>query len=391
MPNSKDTGVHESTDGSNAVNEPRAQDNLSRDDRDDTITISQGNESGFDIRSQKRDGKGKHSMGNESDSDSNTDGELSSSDSSTKSDKSASSSSSNSDSGSDHTDTDRDVRSRRHFDRTKKTRQDFGDRSPIETKGAYSMFDPESDDSKWNLPTDLQSYVDKHFTKYIKDKTLQKNVLKPHPVPSSKSLSAPKVDSYIDHLYQARGASIEKGIDRALSQVQQKLLNAMGPLARIWNNLHEVKSAEASPSLDLDETLTLLDQSVLLVGQANVSLNYQRRVSVLTKLTKDPKRTKSILAKHEDILQKPGTHLFGEKFEKVITKIAKSKKRARELANELGNTNRYTNPQKKRRFFQINTQPFRQGPPRGGQHFGGRITFSSNRKQGPNQPRKNRP
>ncbi|XP_077984866.1 uncharacterized protein LOC144439453 [Glandiceps talaboti] len=398
MPKSDAKHANESREDSSVQGDSRAQENLSGDEVNQTKANKQGNGTSNTIRVLADDGDRKRrklkgftiprkelrlSDSHYEEDNVSSRSQSEKSDSSTSSDSESSTSSEDSDSSASS-----DVTSRRHFDRTKGTREKIGARSPELSKGLYEMYDPEVNESAWKLNKNLQHYVDKHFSKYIKDKTLQENILEVHPLPETESLEVRKVDGYIDTLFQAKGISSERGIDRSLCQVQQKILNTMAPLTKLWSDLHVAKTESASPSLDLDETLTLLDQSVLLVGQANVSLNYQRRLSVLTKLTKDVKRSRTILSKHNDILQKPDESLFGHKFERVISKIAKSRKRARELADELGPSTSF----KKKKFpmARKGNQPFRQGPSRGGHNFGGRVSFNSFRKQGGSQQKKTR-
>ena len=76
----------------------------------------------------------------------------------------------------------------------------------------------------------------------------------------------------------------------------------MGPLGKLWLNLEKIRTGDSSDELDLFDCLKLVEQSVTLLGQANVSLTYARRLSILGRLTGDMKKAKKLLNKHESSL-----------------------------------------------------------------------------------------
>ena len=55
------------------------------------------------------------------------------------------------------------------------------------------------------------------------------------------------------------------------------------------------KSKQETVSVPVDEYLGLLEQSILLLGQASLSISYARRLNVLNMVLKDPKQAKDIL------------------------------------------------------------------------------------------------
>ena len=81
--------------------------------------------------------------------------------------------------------------------------------------------------------------------------------------------------------------------DRSLEKTQQKVLNIMGPLSKLWVGLDEVKCSEKSGEMSLEDLSTAIEQAVVLVGQASQSITYQRRHNVLTSLLGDPQKSTS--------------------------------------------------------------------------------------------------
>ena len=131
-----------------------------------------------------------------------------------------------------------------------------------------------------------------NFTHYVKDKTIQDLVLDSNPLPEVNCLNTPKVDDYLGEIFESLNKSYGKESDSTLSKTQAQISNVMGPLGRLWLNLEEVRTGKSTEELDLFECLRLVEQSVTLLGQANVSLTYARRLGILGRLTSDAKKAK---------------------------------------------------------------------------------------------------
>ena len=63
--------------------------------------------------------------------------------------------------------------------------------------------------------------------------------------------------------------------DLSLEKVQQKIVNIMGPLARVWKALDEVKN-DPTLTLSFEEVSTKMDKTVLILGQA-----FQQRLTTV--------------------------------------------------------------------------------------------------------------
>ncbi|XP_015770157.1 PREDICTED: uncharacterized protein LOC107348613 [Acropora digitifera] len=115
---------------------------------------------------------------------------------------------------------------------------------------------------------------------------------------NKRCLNTPKVDDYLGEIFESLNKSFDKESDSTLSKTQARISNVMGPLGKLWLNLEEVRTGKSTEELDLFECLSLVEQSVTLLGQGNVSLTYARRLGILGRLTGDAKKAKKLLSKH---------------------------------------------------------------------------------------------
>ena len=159
----------------------------------------------------------------------------------------------------------------------------------------YTRFDTGSKArQKLVLTQGMEEYLSDKFTHYVKDKTIQDSVLDSNPLPEVNCLNTPKVDDYLGEIFESLNKSYGKESDGTLSKTQARISNVMGPLGRLWLNLEEVRTGKSPEELDLFECLRLVEQSVTLLGQANVSLTYARRLAVLGRLTGDAKKSQKV-------------------------------------------------------------------------------------------------
>ena len=85
----------------------------------------------------------------------------------------------------------------------------------------------------------------------------------------------PKViDDYLKEMLWEAKKSRELEQDQSLEKIQQKVLNIMEPLSKLWVGVDEVKSSGNLDQMSLQNLPTAIDQTVLLVGQASQSITY---------------------------------------------------------------------------------------------------------------------
>ena len=231
----------------------------------------------------------------------------------------------------------------------------------------------------------MEEYLSDKFTHYVKDKTIQDLVLDSNPLPEVNCLNTPKVDDYLGEIFESLNKSYGKESDATLSKTQARISNVMGPLGRLWLNLEEVRTGKSTEELHLFECLRLVEQSVTLLGQANVSLTYARRLGILGRLTGDAKNAKTLLSKHESCLTQSQKSLFGKKFYKALRTATKIRKSTKELSTHLSGSSRprpasfkgsvSTRKEVFRKDTRTAHQPFRGGPPSHGRGGGRSVSF----------------
>ena len=102
---------------------------------------------------------------------------------------------------------------------------------------------PKHDEFKWDLPENLAKYTNDHFNKFIPEKDLQESILVENPVPLN--LHPPrKMDEFMrDLIFEKRAGSIEVAADSNLVKLQQKLLDVMGPLSKVWTIVEKASNS----------------------------------------------------------------------------------------------------------------------------------------------------
>ena len=126
---------------------------------------------------------------------------------------------------------------------------------------------PKHDEFKWNLPENLAKCTSDHFNKFIPKKDFQESALVENPAPLN--LHPPKkMDEFMrDKIFEKIAGSLEEVADSNLIKLQQKLLDVMRPLSKVWTIVENTsnfrfKQVEAS----LTEIMKDLDQTVILLG-----------------------------------------------------------------------------------------------------------------------------
>ena len=108
----------------------------------------------------------------------------------------------------------------------------------------------------------------------------------------------------------------------------------MGPLSKMWVMVEQVNSGSGSSStIEMDSVLELLENTVLLIGQCNNTITYERRKNVLLGVTGT---FLSQVAK-KAFLQKHDQALFQKDFRDHLTESLKAKKESIEVMQKLVN------------------------------------------------------
>ena len=126
-------------------------------------------------------------------------------------------------------------------------------------------------------------------------------------------------------------------IDNILEKVQDKVLDIMGPLSKLWVMTEQVNSDSGSSStVKIDTVVELLEKTVLLIGQCNNTISYERRKNVLLGVTGTySSQVASILKEKAAFLQKHDQALFGKDFRDHQTESLKAKEQSNEAIAEV--------------------------------------------------------
>ena len=102
-----------------------------------------------------------------------------------------------------------------------------------------------------------------------------------------------------------------------------------GSLIQSMVKLEDAKKSDASP-LSLDEILSLLEQTICLLGQTSNSTSCHRRYNILSTVC-SPQEAKNMLKNEVELLQTNDENPFRKKFSDHLTKSVKSKKSSKEV------------------------------------------------------------
>ena len=120
---------------------------------------------------------------------------------------------------------------------------------------------------KWSLSEDMLSYVLKQFHSFIPDAELEDSILKCNSIPSNVSPPAP-LDNFLRGVLEENHKYLQMREDKFLQKMQQKVLNVLGPLSKIWQKIEDSTQCKTDRvEIDLGEFKGLTEQSIMMLGQ----------------------------------------------------------------------------------------------------------------------------
>ena len=181
-----------------------------------------------------------------------------------------------------------------------------------------------SESHKWELPGEMADYINHQFECFIPEKDVEENPLVLQLVPENVR-GVKKLNDFVKSIMRQSAQALNQ--DAIMEKFQQKILYVLGPLSRLWKGLEDIKNApDDTVPVPVEDHIKLIEQTVLLLGQASNSILYSRRLQILKTLIKDPKKAKNILKEKADLLQKGNQNLFGKKFRSHVVETERSKK-----------------------------------------------------------------
>ena len=111
-----------------------------------------------------------------------------------------------------------------------------------------------------------------------------------NPIP--RNVHPPKqMDDFMRELLLEKRNHFEIVSDTNLVKLQQRLLDVMGPLSKIWTTVESAKnSQDEHAEVSLGDMLRYLDQTVVLLGQAYNNISFTRCFNILKQEKKKEKR-----------------------------------------------------------------------------------------------------
>ena len=136
----------------------------------------------------------------------------------------------------------------------------------------------------------MADYANHQFQCFVQEKDVEENLLVLQPVPENVR-GVKKLDDFVKSI-MGQDAQVLKQ-DAIMQKFQQKILDVLGPLSRLWKGLEDIKNApDDTVPVPVEDHIKLIEQTVLLLGQASNSILYSRRFQILKTLIKDPKKAK---------------------------------------------------------------------------------------------------
>ena len=220
---------------------------------------------------------------------------------------------------------------RRHHQPTSSSSSTASDSSTNE-ESHNDMFKiiTENEKFKWKVPKSMANYANKYFEDYVPEDSLKEAILCQNPVPDNLD-NVKKLDDFLRDILKEKRKTNEQNIENVLEKLQQKTVDMMDPLSRLWNILETAKGAEEDAvQISINDLLHYVEQTVLLLRQSSNAITYHRRLNVLGSVMNSQYQVKSMLKGKTSLLQKHDEYLFGKKFRNHIADSIKSKKQTKE-------------------------------------------------------------
>ena len=106
----------------------------------------------------------------------------------------------------------------------------------------------------------MTEHVNDHFQTFFPEKRAHDSILMENPIPPNDD-QLQMVHDFIMPLMSKN----ETAVELSLKKVQQKVVNVMGPFARVWKAPEDVKN-DPTLTLSLEEVATNMNKAVLLLG-----------------------------------------------------------------------------------------------------------------------------
>lgn len=222
------------------------------------------------------------------------------------------------------------------------------------------------------IPKKISKYIEKYANSGISKNTRQE-ITKNCKTPNTKLLKSKETDRFVKKLFRKKfNQPMSNKKEKIIINTQNRILDATGPLAILWQEAEKVK--KANKGIDPNDVIGIVQRALVLIGNAHYVYMTDRRKTLLSKLV--PECVDLIEdSSGKRALKKSKDKLFGNKFRKLLAKDSKDN---RELSDLLpSNRKGYKMGKfgdKKDSFRNGGNRPqqfFRQGPSNNRYQFGG--------------------
>jgi len=225
------------------------------------------------------------------------------------------------------------------------------------TKIARFELESNVTENDWALPESMSDYIWKYIKVKVSDKDIKSKILTESPVPTNIK-GVPELDRFMKDTLLENNKSQTFHVEKLLKTLQEKEREIFGPLSKLWaemENERDIENGDEEATSTFNYFSSLFEKTILLVSQTFHRIEYQRRLNILSGLIESSSQVTDLLKDHADILNcAENKFLFGEKFEEVLQKSSKTKKKSADIFTGLNRKSSATTSG--------NTKPFRSGP-----------------------------
>ena len=138
----------------------------------------------------------------------------------------------------------------------------------------------------------MADYANHQFESFISEKNAEENILILQHVPEN-FRGVKKLDDFVKFIMKQSAQVLNQ--NATMEKFQLKILDVLWSLSRFWKGLEDIKNApDFTVSVLVEDHINLVEQTLLLLGQASNSILYSQRLQISKTLIKDQK-AKSIL------------------------------------------------------------------------------------------------
>ena len=138
----------------------------------------------------------------------------------------------------------------------------------------------------------MADYANHQFESFISEKNAEENILILQHVPEN-FRGVKKLDDFVKFIMKQSAQALNQ--NATMEKFQLKVLDVLWSLSRLWKGLEDIKNApDFTVSVLVEDHINLVEQTLLLLGQASNSILYSQRLQISKTLIKDQK-AKSIL------------------------------------------------------------------------------------------------